>query len=148
MLAANRSACVTPEVNLREHVTHTPPPSVNKAAHSGFETQKSKTGVAVTPQKGLMSCKNFKKINSRFICWKKSLPGSECTLLVVHTRRIPMCGRKEEILVFRTYTKFVITNHLPLKFTSFEIRSKVVTSKPGMKMRRYLAVNLKGRTGL
>ena len=48
-----------------------------------------------------MSCKNFKKINSWFVCWKRSLPGSECTLLVVHTRRIPMCWRKEEILVFR-----------------------------------------------
>ena len=37
-LAALRSAGVTPEVNLREHVTHSPLPSVNKAAHSGFET--------------------------------------------------------------------------------------------------------------
>ena len=38
MLATERSAGVTPEVNLREHVTHTPPPSANKAAYSGFET--------------------------------------------------------------------------------------------------------------
>ena len=41
-------------VNLREHVTRTPPPSANKAAHSGIETQrrrhqKSKTGVSVAP---------------------------------------------------------------------------------------------------
>ena len=40
-------------------VTCTPPPSVNKAAHSGFEIQrchqKSKTRVSVAPQKGLMS---------------------------------------------------------------------------------------------
>ena len=40
---------VAPEVNLREHVTCTPLPSANKAAYSGFETQrrrhqKSKTG--------------------------------------------------------------------------------------------------------
>ena len=53
----SRSAGVTPEVNLREHVPHTPLPSVNKAAHSGFESQrrchqKSKTGVSVAPQKG------------------------------------------------------------------------------------------------
>ena len=66
MLATKRSAGVTPEVNLREHVTHTPPPSANKAAHSGFEIhrrhyQKSKTGVSVAPQKGLMSSKNFFK---------------------------------------------------------------------------------------
>ena len=48
MLAAKRSAGVTPEVNLREHVTGTPLQFANKAAHSGFETQrchqKSKTG--------------------------------------------------------------------------------------------------------
>ena len=39
-LAAKRSAGVTPQVNLRECVTHTPPPNMNKAAHSGFETQR------------------------------------------------------------------------------------------------------------
>ena len=54
MLAIKRSAGVTPEVNLQECVTHTPPPSANKAAHSGFETQrrhheKFKTGVSVAP---------------------------------------------------------------------------------------------------
>ena len=43
-----------------------PPPSVNKAVHSGLETlrrrhQKSKTGVSVASQKGIMSSKNFKK---------------------------------------------------------------------------------------
>ena len=66
MLAPKRSAGVAPKVNLREHVTYMPPPSVNKAAHSGFETQrrhhqKSKTGVSMASQKGLMSSKNFKK---------------------------------------------------------------------------------------
>ena len=54
MLAAKRSAGVTPEVNLREHVTHASVPSVNKAGHSGLETQrrhcqKSKIGVSVAP---------------------------------------------------------------------------------------------------
>ena len=38
MLAANRLAGVTPEVNPWKPVTHIPPPSTNKAAHSGFET--------------------------------------------------------------------------------------------------------------
>ena len=60
MLFAKRSSGVTPEVNLRKCVTYMPPSSANKAAHLGFETQsrhhqKSKTGVSVTPQKGLMS---------------------------------------------------------------------------------------------
>ena len=32
MLATKRSAGVTPEVNLREHILHIPPPSENKAA--------------------------------------------------------------------------------------------------------------------
>ena len=59
---AERSAGVAPEVNLGEHVTHTAPPIADKAAHSDFETQKrrqqkSKTGVSVAPQKGLM-CSN------------------------------------------------------------------------------------------
>ena len=52
MLAVKRLAGVAPELNLNEHVTHTPLPSANKAAHSGFESQrrhyqKSKTGVTV-----------------------------------------------------------------------------------------------------
>ena len=56
MLVTKRSGDVTPEVNIRERVTHTPPPSMNKAAHFGFETQrrhhqKSKTGASVAPQK-------------------------------------------------------------------------------------------------
>ena len=62
MLAVKRFAGVTPEVNLRECVTCMPPPSANKAAHSGFETQrrcqqKSKTEVLVALKKGLMSSK-------------------------------------------------------------------------------------------
>ena len=39
MLAANRFTSVTPEVNLRERVICMPPPTINKVAHSGFETQ-------------------------------------------------------------------------------------------------------------
>ena len=62
MLPAKRSVGVAPEVNLREHETHTPLPSMNKAAQSGFGTQRihhemSKTGVSVASQKGLMSSK-------------------------------------------------------------------------------------------
>ena len=36
ILAIKRSAGIAPEVNLRERVTCTPPPSANKAAHSGI----------------------------------------------------------------------------------------------------------------
>ena len=60
MLAAKKSAEVTPEVNIREQETHT-------HLSSGFETQrrrhqKTKTGVPVAPQKGLMSS-NFLKMS-------------------------------------------------------------------------------------
>ena len=67
MPTTKRSAGVAPEVSFRECVTCMSLPSMNKVAHSGFETQrrhhqKSKIGVSVTPQKGLMSSKkNFKK---------------------------------------------------------------------------------------
>ena len=65
MLAGKSSAGVTPEVNVREHVTHMPLPSSNKAAHSGFGTQrhhqKSKTGVSVAPQKGTHILQKFYK---------------------------------------------------------------------------------------
>ena len=69
MLAAKRSAGVAQEVNFREHVTCLPPPSSNKTTHPGFETQrrrhqKSKTGVSVAPQKGLMSSNLFLKPSS------------------------------------------------------------------------------------
>ena len=60
------SAGVTPEVNLWESVSCMPPPSVNKAAHSGFKTQirhhpKSSTRVSVAPQKDLRPPKIFLK---------------------------------------------------------------------------------------
>ena len=41
MLATKRSAGVTPEVFLRENVTHMPPPSSNKAAYSGLDVTRS-----------------------------------------------------------------------------------------------------------
>ena len=40
MLAIKRSAGVAPEVYLRDYISHTPQPSANTAAHSGFETQR------------------------------------------------------------------------------------------------------------
>ena len=69
MLVTKRSAGITPKVKIRQHVTHRPPPSANKAAHSGFETQKrhhqkSKTGVSVAPQKGLRVCSHWTLNNS------------------------------------------------------------------------------------
>ena len=77
MLVAKRSAGATPEVNLRECVTYIPLPSANKAAHTGFETQrrhhqKSKRVVPVAPQKELRSFKNcFKKLI--FLVFKREL---------------------------------------------------------------------------
>ena len=66
MLAAKRLAGIAPEVNVRKHVKCMLLLSVNKIANSGFETQrrrhqKSKTGVSVAPQKGIVSLKNKKK---------------------------------------------------------------------------------------
>ena len=62
-----------------------PPPSVNKDAHSGFETQRrchqeSKTGVSVAPQKGLMSSIFFEKsiallsLQLQFFLFQEILP--------------------------------------------------------------------------
>ena len=69
MPVTKRSVGVTPEANLRECITHiyVPLPSVNKVAHSGFETlrshhQKSRTWVSVAAQKGLMSSNFFLKM--------------------------------------------------------------------------------------
>ena len=49
---------VTIEVNLSDHISCMPLPSVNKVAHSGFKTQrrchqKSETRVSVAPKMGL-----------------------------------------------------------------------------------------------
>ena len=57
------SAGVAPEVNLREHLTHMPPPNMNKADHPGFETHrrrhlKSKTGIS-GPTKRIHVLPNF-----------------------------------------------------------------------------------------
>ena len=55
MLAIYTGKGVTPEVNLRDYrsISYMPPPSLNKAGHYGFETQrrhhqKSETGVSVS----------------------------------------------------------------------------------------------------
>ena len=58
MLVTKSSAGVAPEVNIRECVTHMPLLSLNKASHSGCETQrrhhqKSKTMVSVAREKDL-----------------------------------------------------------------------------------------------
>ena len=63
MLAAKRSAGVAPEVNLR-NLLCAGEEARKRGIHPGFETQerhhqKSKTGVSVAPQKGLMSSKKF-----------------------------------------------------------------------------------------
>ena len=57
ILTIKRSAGVTPDVNFREPISYMPLPSANKAAHSGFETQrsqqKSKTGVSVAQKRAI-----------------------------------------------------------------------------------------------
>ena len=54
---------VTPEVNLGEHILCIPLPIANKAAHSGFETQrchqKSEIGVLVAPKMDMCPPKLF-----------------------------------------------------------------------------------------
>ena len=67
--------------------------SKNKAAHSGFETQrrrhqKSKTGVSVAPQKGLMSSKIYIYNKKQFLfktdevrLSTRSHPPHRCTAL-------------------------------------------------------------------
>ena len=40
LLTTKRSASVALEMNLGEHVAYMPLPSMNKAAHTGFETQR------------------------------------------------------------------------------------------------------------
>ena len=52
-------ASVTPEVNLRDHITCMPPPSVNKDALYVFETQKSpevQNRAISSPTKILKTC--------------------------------------------------------------------------------------------
>ena len=72
ILVAKRSAGVTPKVNLREYVTRTPRPSMNKAVHSGFKTQRrrhreSNTGVSADPQKRCPKI-SFKKKRKTIYC--------------------------------------------------------------------------------
>ena len=55
--------------NLKEPTSHTSPLSVNKAAHSGFETQrtrhrKSKTGVSGPIKRTCFHQKNFKEVSN------------------------------------------------------------------------------------
>ena len=51
-LAAMMLAGAASGVNLREHITCRPPPNVNKAANSGFETQRRcPKRVSMAPQK-------------------------------------------------------------------------------------------------
>ena len=59
MLAAKRSAGVALQVNLREYTSCIPPPSANKAAHSGFEIQRCHQEYQ-WPTKGHVSTKNLK----------------------------------------------------------------------------------------
>ena len=87
MLALKRLASVVLEVNFKKHGMHTPPPSMNKVVHSGFETQrkKFKTLVSVAPQKDLCPPK-FKKIfaHSKYCKHAKNSNFSAFYLLQLH----------------------------------------------------------------
>ena len=102
MLAAERSAGVAPQVNIKERVT--PLPSTNKTTPSGFETQrrryqKSRTGVSVVSQKGPMSLKNsFKKFHyvartGHKECERKSVVSRKPQCKDVYRRRIEIPQR-------------------------------------------------------
>ena len=61
MLATKRVSGVAPGVTLGEHVTCMPLPSVNEAAHSGFEIQRKGNSRGISNStKGLMSSNFFK----------------------------------------------------------------------------------------
>ena len=73
LLAAKRSASVTPEMSHRECTSCMPPPSANQAVHSGFESQrrhcqKSKTGVSVAPQRTCVHQKFKIKNDAQYLC--------------------------------------------------------------------------------
>ena len=63
MLAIYTGKGVAPEVNLRECISGTPLPIVNKAATLALKPrgEKSNTGVSVMPKNGHVSNKNLKK---------------------------------------------------------------------------------------
>ena len=66
ILATKRLAGAASGVNLRECVTGTPLPNVNKAAYSGFETQRRcPKRVSMALQNGFLSPPNFFFIKKR-----------------------------------------------------------------------------------
>ena len=65
MLATNRSAGFTPEVNLRELVICIPQASANKVAHSDV-TRSTKIGYQWLDKKDLVSFNNFIRRNRSF----------------------------------------------------------------------------------
>ena len=82
MLAIYTSKGVTPEVNLSERISYTPLPSANKAAHSGFETQrrhhqKSKTEVSVAPKIDMCPTKIFLKKSSTISGISSGITGTQ-----------------------------------------------------------------------
>ena len=98
MLVTKMSAGVPPEVNLWEHITCMSIPRVNKAANSGFETQrrcqqKSKTGVSVAPQKWLLPSKFSKKKFFRFIMMgvSKNVRHSLSSIIYAYFRYLLKC---------------------------------------------------------
>ena len=79
MLAIKRLVGAASEVNLRKCISHTPPPNVNKADHSGFETQrrcnqKSKTSFCSQGGIDFPACITGHMTSLQGICIQISLP--------------------------------------------------------------------------
>ena len=96
-LAVKRSAGVALGLNLRECVTHTPPPSANNTAHSGFKTQrryhqKSKIRISMAQQKVGQKSKNTLSYNLCFITIEFSTMGC---------RWIPWIWWRDKIIVVK-----------------------------------------------
>ena len=107
MLAAKRSAGVAPDVNLREHISCAPLPTANKAAHSGFETQRrchqnSKWGVQWPHKKNLCPPIIFKKICTEH-CGKsqRKLHTKHC--LQFNNQQIHFCEAVTAVLIHWLY---------------------------------------------
>ena len=105
-----QSAGVAPKVNLRNS-WHTGNKACKQGIHPGFETQershqKSKTGVSVAPQKGLMCSKNLEK---------KRFPGRFCWNLPDVNDLAKIIGFTSEMNAFFTDKK----THISINLISF-----------------------------
>ena len=98
MLATNRSAGITPDVNLRNPL-HTDNKVHNQRIHPGFEImgrryQKFKSKVSVVPKKGMMSAKKEKK--SKKLQFLKKYNGLNFTQDILHQGMLHYESRQDK----------------------------------------------------